>query len=60
MIEKYLSYLEGVRGLSSATVKAYREDLNLYTEYLGMMKIQLEEAVTGDARNFVGFLKRGI
>lgn len=58
MIEKYLSYLEGVRGLSSATVKAYREDLNLYTEYLGMMKIQLEEAVTGDARNFVGFLKK--
>lgn len=57
MIPEYLKYLEGVRNLSQATVKAYREDLDLYEKFLEEYGTGLLDVQIRDARNFVGFLK---
>ncbi len=57
MITEYLRYLESVRNLSPATVKAYGEDLDLYKKFLEEYGSGILEVRVRDARNFVGFLK---
>ncbi len=57
MIDKYLSYLSGVRNLSPATVKAYTKDLGLFSSYLDTNHLAFLDVDTRSARYFVAFLK---
>ena len=57
MIDKYLSYLSGVRNLSPATVKAYTKDLGLFSSYLDTNHLTFLDVDTRSARYFVAFLK---
>lgn len=57
MMREYLAYLEGVRNLSAATVKAYRKDLTLYEKFLEEEHLLFTEMDTGKARSFVALLK---
>lgn len=58
MIERYLAYLRGVRNLSEATVKAYREDYGLWKEFLEREGLRHDEADTLQARGFVASLSK--
>ncbi len=61
MIHRYITYLEGVRNLSPATVKAYGKDLSLFEDFMNENGTDAASLGVKDARNFVAFLKnRGL
>lgn len=53
-IEEYLAYLESVRGLSSRTVRVYRDDLERYEAFLAGKDI--DTALAREIRSFAGSL----
>jgi integrase/recombinase XerC len=58
VIERYLTYLRGVRNLSEATVKAYREDYGLWKQFLDREGLGYDEADALQARGFVASLSK--
>jgi len=46
MVDRYLDYLRGVRGLSANTVAAYRRDLSLFKSFLGRPPLAGEDTET--------------
>ncbi len=61
MMHRYITYLEGVRNLSPATVKAYGKDLSMFENFMDENGIDAASFSIKDARNFVAFLKnRGL
>lgn len=57
MREKYFAYLSGIRNLSSATVTAYRKDLELLQSFLNDEKQTFDRVTGKSARLFIGYLK---
>ena len=58
MMDTYLSYLQGVRNLSSATIQAYKRDLALFTAYLDETHRTVHDVDHRCARYFVSYLKK--
>lgn len=56
--EAYLAYLQGIRNLSGATIRAYRDDLSLYEEFLHTEGLVPEEVDSRNARRFAAELNR--
>ena len=53
MIEEFCAYSKSVRGLSKATVTAYRKDLSRYYTYLDSIGISLEHVSSHEIRGFI-------
>lgn len=56
--DPYLSYLESVRGLSAASVRAYRGDLTAFDEWLAAEQLTDEEVDPSVVRRYVAHLSR--
>ena len=57
-IEVWLSYLQKVRHYSEATVRAYRNDVLSWVDFLGSLGVRTNAAELKHARMFVGFMSR--
>ena len=57
-IEVWLSYLQKVRHYSEATVRAYRNDVLSWIDFLGSLGVNTNAAELKHARMFVGFMSR--
>lgn len=57
-IETYLEYLTSVRGLSPATVRAYRSDLDAYRLWLSAYDVDPADAGATEIRRYVAHLSR--
>lgn len=59
--KKYLEYLQRVRGLSHATVRAYRGDLCAFASWLDSRGLDLLEASGAEVRRYLAHLgRRGV
>ncbi|HOV64562.1 MAG TPA: tyrosine recombinase XerC [Spirochaetia bacterium] len=58
MIEEYLSYLASIRDLSPETVRAYRNDLEKFSDYVLRNGLDEDTASYVDMRGFLGDLSR--
>ena len=57
-IEIWLNYLRKVRHYSEATVRAYRNDVLSWIDFLGSLGVNANAAELKHARMFVGFMSR--
>ncbi len=55
-IEEHLAYLSAVRGLSSRTVRSYREDLERFEAFLSSVGANVDEVGTRELRAFAAEL----
>jgi integrase/recombinase XerC len=58
MQDRYLSYLKSVRNLSDHTIRAYREDIERYMEFLSRREVKAEEADLSVIRAFTASLSK--
>jgi integrase/recombinase XerC/integrase/recombinase XerD len=56
--EEYLSYLQSVRNLSEASVRAYRNDLAAFGEWMGELGLSEDRLEPAAMRRYVGHLSR--
>lgn len=57
-VDNYLDYLRSVRGLSAATVRAYRSDLEAFCSWLTSGEVGPLEAGPAEIRRYVAHLSR--
>ncbi len=55
-LDAWFDYLEKVRNLSSATLRSYRNDLNLFIQFCSEREISYIEAKKSDIRSFIAHL----
>jgi len=58
MLEEYLMYLEKIRRVSSATLKAYGRDLGEWGNFLSAQMLEVSEATQEEAGHFVSQIRR--
>lgn len=59
MLERYLSYLRSVRGLSENTIRAYERDIRTFLDYLAAAGVPETEVRDPTVRAFVTSLRDG-
>ncbi|MBN2532463.1 MAG: tyrosine recombinase XerC [Spirochaetales bacterium] len=58
MLDKYLSYLKSIRNLSYHTIRAYREDIERYQEFLLKNKAKEDDVNISLVRAFIASLSK--
>ena len=58
MLERYLSYLQRVRGYSPHTLTAYRRDIHSYIDFLKDSNLSESQADLNHVRNFISYLSK--
>lgn len=58
MLDKYLSYLKSIRNLSDNTIRAYREDIGRYMEFLKRHSAKEDDVDIQVIRSFIASLSK--